>query len=56
MQTIIIAIHILLNIISFGLYAYDKIAAKSGWWRISEKSLLTASILGWSANGKTFEN
>jgi uncharacterized membrane protein YsdA (DUF1294 family) len=46
MQTIIAAIFILLNIISFGLYAYDKLAAKSGRWRISEKTLLTISILG----------
>jgi uncharacterized membrane protein YsdA (DUF1294 family) len=46
MQTFLMAIYILLNIISFGLYAYDKIAAKSGWWRIPEKSLLLVSILG----------
>ncbi len=46
MQTFIIAIIILLNIVSFGLYAYDKIAAKSGWWRIRENTLLTVSILG----------
>ena len=46
MQTFIAAIFILLNIFSFGMYAYDKMAAKSGWRRISEKSLLTISILG----------
>jgi uncharacterized membrane protein YsdA (DUF1294 family) len=46
MQTFIAAIFILLNIFSFGMYAYDKMAAKSGRWRISEKSLLTISILG----------
>ena len=46
MQTIIAAIFILLNIVSFGLYTYDKLAAKSGRWRISEKTLLTISILG----------
>ena len=46
MQTFIAAIFILLNMFSFGMYAYDKMAAKSGWWRISEKSLLTISILG----------
>jgi uncharacterized membrane protein YsdA (DUF1294 family) len=46
MQTIIVTIFILLNIFSFGLYAYDKFAAKSGRWRISEKTLLTLSILG----------
>jgi uncharacterized membrane protein YsdA (DUF1294 family) len=46
MQTFIMALYILWNIISFGLYAYDKIAAKSGWWRIPEKTLLTISILG----------
>ena len=46
MQTIIAAIFLLLNMISFGMYAYDKMAARSGWWRISEKGLLTISILG----------
>ena len=46
MQTIIAAIFILLNIFSFGMYAYDKLAAKSGRRRIPEKSLLTISILG----------
>jgi uncharacterized membrane protein YsdA (DUF1294 family) len=46
MQTIIAVIFILLNIFSFGLYAYDKFAAKSGRWRISEKTLLTVSMLG----------
>ncbi len=46
MQTFILAIYILLNIVSFGLYAYDKIAARSGRWRISERTLLTVSILG----------
>jgi uncharacterized membrane protein YsdA (DUF1294 family) len=46
MQTFIAALFILWNIFSFGLYAYDKLAAGSGRWRISEKSLLTVSILG----------
>jgi uncharacterized membrane protein YsdA (DUF1294 family) len=46
MQTFIMAIFILWNIFSFGLYAYDKLAARSGWRRIPEKSLLTVSILG----------
>ena len=46
MQTFIAAIFLLLNMISFGMYAYDKMAAKSRRWRISEKSLLTVSILG----------
>ncbi len=46
MQPFIIAIIILLNIVSFGLYAYDKFAAKSGRWRIRENTLLTVSILG----------
>jgi uncharacterized membrane protein YsdA (DUF1294 family) len=46
MQTFIAALFILLNIISFGMYAYDKMAARSGRWRISEKALLTISILG----------
>jgi uncharacterized membrane protein YsdA (DUF1294 family) len=46
MQTFLAVLYILLNIFSFSMYAYDKLAAKSGWRRISEKSLLTISILG----------
>ncbi len=46
MQTLLIATYMLWNLVSFGLYAYDKIAAKSGWRRIPEKSLLAVSILG----------
>ncbi len=46
MQNFILALYVLWNIISFGLYAYDKSAAKSGQWRIPEKTLLTVSILG----------
>lgn len=46
MQTIIATIFLLWNIFSFGLYAYDKMAAGSGWWRIRERTLLTVSILG----------
>lgn len=46
MQTIIATIFILWNIFSFGLYAYDKMAARSGRWRVREKTLLTVSILG----------
>ncbi len=46
MQTFILAVYILWNIISFGLYAYDKMQAKSGGWRVPEKTLLTVSLLG----------
>jgi uncharacterized membrane protein YsdA (DUF1294 family) len=46
MQTIIATIFLLWNIFSFGLYAYDKMAAGSGRWRVRERTLLTVSILG----------
>ena len=46
MQTIIATIFLLWNIFSFGLYAYDKMAARSGQWRVRERTLLTVSMLG----------
>ena len=45
MDVILIAVGILiiLNIISFGLMAYDKHCAKTGKWRIPEKTLFLAA-------------
>lgn len=39
---------IVINIVSFLMFGADKIKAKKGYWRISEKSLLTSAILGGS--------
>ena len=34
---------VLLNLISFGLMAYDKLCAKAGRWRVPEKVLFLAA-------------
>ena len=34
---------VLLNVVSFGLMAYDKRCAKAGKWRVSEKTLFIAT-------------
>lgn len=39
-------IYIALNAFSFALYGLDKYKARKEKWRISEKSLLTISLLG----------
>lgn len=36
------------NIATFGAFAFDKIAAQNGWWRISEASLLSLAFIGGS--------
>lgn len=38
--------YIALNAVSFGLYGMDKYKARKDKWRISEQSLLLASLLG----------
>ena len=38
-------IYILWNITVFFMYGFDKLAAKRGMWRISEKILLTSAFL-----------
>ena len=37
-----------LNLLSFGLMAYDKRCARSGKWRVPEKTLFLFAILGGS--------
>lgn len=34
------------NLVVFGVYASDKIRAKQGWWRTSEKRLLWLAACG----------
>lgn len=34
------------NVVSCGICCYDKVMAKQGKWRISEKTLLLLSVLG----------
>ena len=45
MSTIAIVLIVLavLNIVSFGLMAYDKRCARAGKWRVSEKALFIAA-------------
>jgi uncharacterized membrane protein YsdA (DUF1294 family) len=39
-------IYVAINAVSFALYGLDKYKARTEKWRISEKSLLVASLLG----------
>ena len=41
----------LLSFITFIIYGIDKARAKRGLWRISERALLTLSLLGGAAGG-----
>ena len=40
-----------INIISFCLFAFDKLKAISNGWRISEKALLSVSAIGGAPGG-----
>ncbi len=40
---VITAVLVILNLISFGLMAYDKRCAKAGKWRVPEKALFLAT-------------
>ena len=39
----IIVVLVILNLVSFGLMAYDKRCAKAGKWRVPEKTLFIAA-------------
>ena len=39
---------IITNILSFLLFAYDKMQAKRGRWRVSEKALFISALIGGS--------
>ena len=41
-----------LNIVTFWIYAIDKLKAKKGWWRISERTLLLLAFLGGSIGAR----
>lgn len=36
------------NILTFAAFGFDKLKAKKGWWRISEKTLLLLGLFGGS--------
>ena len=42
----IVAYYVIINIIAFALYGYDKAQSKNGGWRVAEKVLLGISLLG----------
>ena len=46
LETLLLTYLLLINILSFALFAIDKIKAKRKKWRISEKILLSISIIG----------
>lgn len=46
MISLALVVFLILNIYSFLLFRHDKIKAQRGGWRVSEASLLFASLLG----------
>lgn len=48
---IILIVLALLNLISFGLMAYDKRCAKAGKWRIPERTLFVSAVCFGSLGG-----
>ena len=49
--TIYIAYLVILSLVTFILYGADKKKAKTGGWRIKEKTLLLMSVLGGAFGG-----
>lgn len=43
---ILVAIAALYNLVVFGVYAFDKAAARNGDWRVRESTLLWLALLG----------
>lgn len=43
---VIILIYLILNVISFSMFAVDKRRAIKGEWRISEAALITSAVFG----------
>lgn len=43
---ILVAIAALHNLAVFGIYAFDKVAARNGDWRVRESTLLWLALLG----------
>ena len=41
-----------LNIVTFWIYAIDKLKAKKGWWRVPERTLLLLVFLGGSIGAR----
>lgn len=43
---IVVALAALYNVVVFGVYAFDKAAARNGDWRVRESTLLWLAVLG----------
>ena len=46
---------LLINIITFALYAIDKLNAKTDSWRISERMLIMFAVAGGSIGGAAWD-
>jgi len=42
---------VLATLAAFALYGYDKLCARSGWWRVPEIYLLGVSLVGGAVGG-----
>jgi uncharacterized membrane protein YsdA (DUF1294 family) len=42
---------IAVTVVGFAVYAWDKLSARSGWWRVPEMQLLGLSLAGGAAGG-----
>lgn len=51
MLNIIFAYYIIINIVALLIYGWDKLAAKQGWWRVPEHTLLFLSLIGGALGG-----
>lgn len=49
---LILIAFVVLNIVTFFVYGVDKLKAKKGWWRISERTLLLLAFLGGSIGAR----
>lgn len=47
-MAVIISYLIIVNLIALAIYGYDKQCAKTHKWRVSEKTLLAAAVIGGS--------
>jgi uncharacterized membrane protein YsdA (DUF1294 family) len=47
----VLAAYVLLGVVSFGVYGFDKRAARRGDWRVSEASLHGIDLIGGVAGG-----
>ncbi len=42
---------VIVSIVTFCFFAFDKWKAQAGWWRIPEKTLITLCLLGGTIGG-----